>query len=139
MQRSVKCQPYLKFSPRATTTWSVPALCEAYNWPSKLIGGGTIAIVELGGGWVSGDMQTYFSSIRQPLPNITDVSVNGYTNSRQNPQVDADVEVALDIQVAGAAYYAATGKPAKIRVYWANDLSPAVRAAADDGCAVCSI
>src|SRR5262249_29683091 len=32
--------------------WNLPDLCKAYNWPTGLAGGGVIAIVELGGGWV---------------------------------------------------------------------------------------
>lgn len=116
--------------------WSVPDLCAAYQWPTGLAGGGVIAIVELGGGWTIGDMQTYFASIHQPVPVVTDVSVDGTQNAPGN---DADGEVALDIQVAAAAYFAATGKPATIRVYWAQDIAIAVRAAAKDGCDVCSI
>jgi kumamolisin len=116
--------------------WSVPDLCAAYQWPTGLAGGGVIAIVELGGGWTGHDMTAYFTSIKQPLPSITDISVDGTKNS---PGQDADGEVALDIQVAAAAYFAATGKPATIRVYWANDIAIAVRAAAKDGCDVCSI
>jgi kumamolisin len=138
-QRQVKCHPYIKFSAKTSTTWSVPALCAAYNWPSKLAGGGVIAIVELGGGWTQSDMQQFFSSINQPVPSITDVSVDGTVNSQQNPQNDADMEVALDIQVAGAAYYMATGKAATIRVYWAQDIAPAVTKAMQDGCDVCTI
>jgi kumamolisin len=116
--------------------WAVPDLCAAYQWPTGLAGGGVIAIVELGGGWTRNDMTSYFASIKQPLPGITDISVDGTVNS---PGQDADGEVALDIQVAAAAYYAATGKPATIRVYWAADIAIAVRAATKDGCDVCSI
>jgi kumamolisin len=116
--------------------WAVPDLCAAYQWPTGLAGGGVIAIVELGGGWTRNDMTSYFTSIKQPLPDIVDISVDGTKNT---PGQDADGEVALDIQVAAAAYYAATGKPATIRVYWANDIAPAVRTAARDGCDVCSI
>jgi len=47
--------------------------------------------------------------------------------------------VAMDIQVAAAAYCAATGKPATIRVYWSEDITTAVRRATADGCDVCSI
>jgi kumamolisin len=127
---------------RATvsSSWSVPDLCKAYQWPTRLLqGGGTIAIVELGGGWSHSDMQAYFASIGQPVPTINDVSVDGTQNTQQNPQDNADFEVALDIQVAAAAYFCATGKPATIRVYWAQDIATAVTKAAQDSCAVCSI
>jgi len=41
-----------------------------------------------------------------------------------------------DLQLAE---FIATGQPATIRVYWARDIAPAVRAATADGCDVCSI
>jgi kumamolisin len=151
----VRCKPYFKLrsqarrvSPflasRAATpvTWSVPNLCSAYSWPTGQSGGGVIAIVELGGGWVQSDIDGYFQSIGQPSPSVTDVSVDG-TQNTPNQSVgssnDADVEVALDIQVSGASYFAATGQPATIRVYWAQDIAPAVNQAAQDGCDVCTI
>ena len=119
--------------------WIVPDLCRAYNWPTGLTGGGIIAIVELGGGWVQPDMDEFFRGINQPVPSITDVSVDGPQNTPDPSPDSADGEVALDIEVAAAAYYAATGKPATIRVYWAQDIASAVRAATADNCDVCSI
>ncbi len=153
-----KCVPYFKLrkpalrgveaaaapSPPTPTAgpWTLPALCSAYNWPTKLAGGGVIAIVELAGGWVQSDMDSFFKSIGQPSPQITDVSVDGTVNS-PNQSIgsddDPDFEVALDIEVAGASYYLATGKPATIRVYWSQDIAAAVQKATSDGCDVCSI
>jgi kumamolisin len=118
--------------------WDIPALCAAYGWPSSLAGGGVIAIVELGGGWVQSDLNLFFTAIGQPQPSITDVSVDGTKNTPGFDQT-ADGEVALDVQVAAAAYYVATGKPATIRVYWSKDMVQAVRAATADHCDVCSI
>lgn len=142
--RKVKCLPYVRRRARQlwslpTRSWSLPALCASYNWPKNQPGGGVIAIIELGGGWANADIKQFFSSIGQPEPSIIDVSVDGTENSNLNPQSDADIEVALDIQVAGAAYYLATGKRADIRVYWSQDIASAVRKAANDGCTVCSI
>ena len=144
--RLLGIHPYCKFGPSGPSTrnsdaggpWNVPDLCAAYNWPTGLAGGGVIAIVELGGGWVQSDMDQFFQSIGQPVPTIVDVSVGGAKNS-PGADENADGEVALDIQVAGAAYYAATGAAASIRVYWATDIADAVRAATADGCDVCSI
>src|SRR5579871_1600627 len=84
--------------------WKVTDLCKAYNWPTSAPGGGVIAIVELGGGWVASDMSAFFKSLGQPVPSITDVSVDSTTNSpnQGDPNDDPDIEVALDIQVAGA-------------------------------------
>lgn len=116
--------------------WSVPNICAAYGWPRSLAGGGVIAIVELGGGWTKADMAAYFSSIGQPEPTIIDVSVDGTKNV---PGGDADGEVALDIELAAAGYFCATGHPARIRVYWASDIAAAVRAATKDSVDVISI
>lgn len=150
---SVKCRPYFKLRSQvrrivpaadaaAAVPWSVPNLCAAYNWPTQLAGGGVIAIVELGGGWVQSDVDAFFRSIDQPSPQITDVSVDG-TQNNPNQSVgsgsDPDYEVALDIEVAGAAYYAATGKAAIIRMYWSQDIASAVEKATADGCDVCTI
>ncbi|KAA6459029.1 peptidase S53 [Acidobacteria bacterium AB60] len=149
---TVRCKPYFKLPSQVrrvvpalaatSNTWAVNDLCKAYDWPSGLAGGGVIAIVELGGGWVQSDIDSYFQSINQPSPKITDVSVDGTKNS-PNQAVgssnDADIEVALDIEVAAAAYFAATGKPATIRMYWSQDIASAVQKAAQDGCDVCSI
>ena len=114
-------KPYFKLRKKKTPAvhatipavpWSVPGLCAAYNWPKGLAGGGVIAIVELGGGWVQSDIAAFFQSVNQPSPQITDVSVDGTLNN-PNQNVgsadDPDYEVALDIEVSGAAYYAATG------------------------------
>jgi kumamolisin len=138
-------RPYIKFrkntaaaSASQPESWNVRALCETYHWPAALAGGGVIAIVELGGGWLQSDLTTFCDANTIDVPTVTDVSVDG---TRNTPGVDADSdgEVALDIQVAAAAYSVAAGKPATIRVYWAKDIAPAVRAAAADGCDVCSI
>ena len=140
-----KSNPYFKLHNQAhasASAWAVPALCAAYNWPTGLVGGGVIGIVELDGGWVQADMTAFFQSIGQPMPNITNVSVNG-VNNNPNQHIgdprDPDFEVVLDIQVAAAAYYVATGRPATIRVYWADDIAPGVAKAAADGCDVFSI
>jgi Subtilase family len=134
--------PYIKW-PRATvpkvSSWAVSDLSKAYDWPTTAPGGGVIAIIELGGGWTQADVTQFFTSANLPAPNITDVSVDGTTNSHCNPKNDADGEVALDIQVAGASYAVATGKAANIRVYWSQDITKAVIAATSDGCDVCSI
>src|SRR6516164_9325853 len=110
----------------ADTSWDVQALCKAYHWPPKnLTGRGTIAIVELDGGWTMEDMKTFFSQCTQPMPDIENVTVDGTKNHPNGPDNDPkhnDIEVALDIQVAAASYFAATGKPASIRVYWSQDI-----------------
>src|SRR5271166_954014 len=119
--------------------WNLPNLLAAYSCPTNLPGGGQIAIGELGGttygngGWVQSDINQFCQMNGYPLPTIVDVSVDG-TQNFKDPTQSASAEVALDIQVALAAYSQATGnKPATIYVYWAQDLAPAVRLAAADG------
>lgn len=140
-QRIVKCHPYVqqRSKTQGSRSWTVPNLVKAYGWPASLPAGGTIGIVELGGGWVAADVAAYFKLVGQPIPSILDVSVDGTKNTEQRPKNDADYEVALDIQVAGSSYYAATGSPANIRVYWSQNIGTAIAAATADGCAVVSI
>jgi subtilase family serine protease len=131
-------QPTLRPRTAAPRPWNVTALCKAYNWPSGLPGRGIIAIVELGGGWLSSDVESFCKLNGVPVPAITDVSVDGTTNT-PGKDPDSDGEVALDIQVAAAAFSLATGQPATVRIYWSGDIASAVRAATADGCDVCSI
>jgi len=143
--------PVLPDAPASATAWPVKDLCNAYQWPGtpkggqKLDGRGTIAIIALGGGWVPSDVDDFFDAqdLKGLAPHITDHSVDGATkNSNCDPPSEADSEVALDIQLAAAAYAVATGKPATIRVYWAQGVQGAiagVRAATTDECDVCCI
>jgi kumamolisin len=131
-------RPYFKLphDVAAAHAWSVPAVCALYNWPSGLPGRGKIGIVELGGGWIHQDILAFFSRVHQTPPKITDVSVDGTVNTPGDP---ADVEVALDIEIAGAAYHIATGQPADITVLWAQDIASAVIKGADLSLDVISI
>jgi kumamolisin len=149
MAHRIGNRPYIKFlathaaqaaAPDATqpAPWNVADLCKAYDWPSAAPGGGKIAIVELGGGWLQSDVDSFFQGAGLPAPSITDVSVDATKNS-PGVNSDSDGEVALDIQVAAAAYAVATGQAATIRMYWSSDIAAGVRAAMADGCDVCSI
>lgn len=93
-------------------TFTPPQVAALYGFPSSVTGAGqTTAIIELGGGYSTTDLQTYFSNLGVTQPNITAVSVDGGTNS---PGSSADGEVMLDIEVAGSI---APG--ANITVYFA--------------------
>jgi carboxypeptidase C (cathepsin A) len=129
-------------------SWNIQDLCKAYSWPTNCVGGGTIAIIELGGGWVQSDIDAYFQAVDLPAPHIVDVPIGTARNDPNqhlgDPAQDPDGEVALDIEVAAAAYSVATGAPANIRVYWADAsdwgaMATAITAAAADGCDVCAI
>lgn len=136
-------RPYIRF-PHATAAvsanWSVPALCQAYSFPKNLAGGGVIGILELGGGFRQTDLDTFSSLYGLPKITATAVSVNGGQNRTGS---NADFEVALDIQVAAAAYYYSTGKMPTIKVFFApnstNSFAAVVNAAVANGCDVLSI
>ena len=121
---------------------TIADLCKAYDWPSGLGGGGRIALVELGGGYAEADIDAYFEQAGLPRPHIAHVSMDGARNT-PNVQRGADIEVTMDIEVAGAAYALATGKPAEIVVYWApnqpGSSARAMRQAIADRCAVFSL
>ncbi len=75
-------------------------IAQLYNFPTGVNGAGqTIGIIELGGGYAPSDLSTYFSGLGIAEPSITAVSVDGGQNQ---PGGDADGEVMLDIEVAGA-------------------------------------
>jgi len=85
---------------------------QLYQYPDGTDGSGqTIALIELGGGYQSDDLSTYFSSLQLKTPTVVDVAVSGGSNQ---PGGDADAEVLLDIEVAGAL-----ANNAKIAVYFA--------------------
>lgn len=85
---------------------------QLYQYPDGTDGSGqTIALIELGGGYQSDDLSTYFSSLKLKTPAVVDVAVSGGSNQ---PGGDADAEVLLDIEVAGAL-----ANNANIAVYFA--------------------
>ena len=91
-----------------------PQVAQLYNFPTSGNGSGqTIGILELGGGYNTSDLDSYFQGLGLSVPTVVAVSVDGGTNSPSTPD-SADGEVALDIQVAGSI---ANG--AKIAVYFA--------------------
>ncbi len=94
------------------TTFTPPQVAALYNFPTAVTGQGqTVAIIELGGGYSTSDLQTYFSGLGITEPSVTAVSVDGGQNT---PGSDADGEVMLDIEVVGSI---ASG--ANIAVYFA--------------------
>src|ERR1039457_5300933 len=75
-----------------------------YGFPAGTTGAGqTIAVIELGGGFSTSDLDTYFGGLSIAVPSITAVSVDGASNAPGSDPTGADVEVALDIDVLGAA------------------------------------
>jgi len=89
-------------------------VAKLYNFPTGVNGAGqTIGIIELGGGYKTTDLHTYFKSLAVTPPVVTSVSVDQGVN-QPGVDKDSDGEVMLDIEVSGAV---APG--ARIVVYFA--------------------
>lgn len=87
----------------AATSFSPLDVAEAYLFPPGDGTGQTIGIIELGGGYQSSDLKTFFSGIGiTPVPGLKSVGVDGAKNSPSGDPNSADAEVELDIEVAGA-------------------------------------
>ncbi len=75
-----------------------------YGFPAGTDGTGqTIAIIELGGGFGASDLDAYFSGLGIATPTVTAAGVDGAANQPGQDPSGADLEVLLDIEVAGAA------------------------------------
>ncbi|MGC2160677.1 MAG: S53 family peptidase [Silvibacterium sp.] len=109
-------KPHIRFlssDQQASVTYTPLQVAALYSFPTGVTGAGqTIGIIELGGGYNTSDLTTYFSGLGLTPPDVVSVSVDGGTNSPTTPD-SADGEVALDIEMAGAV---APG--AKIAVYF---------------------
>lgn len=87
---------------------------ELYDFPKGVDGTGQcVAIIELGGGYRTADLQAYFGKLGIKTPTVVTVSVDHGLNQPSGPN-SADGEVMLDIEVVGAV---APG--AKMAVYFA--------------------
>jgi kumamolisin len=93
----------------AGSTYPPNQVADIYKFPAGTTGAGqTIAVIELGGGFSTSDLETYFGGLGIPVPSISAVSVDGASNAPGSDPNGADVEVALDIDVIGAAAPGAT-------------------------------
>jgi kumamolisin len=89
-------------APAQPSSYDPPQVAQAYQWPATASGAGqTIGIIELGGGYRTTDLTTYFKSLNLSSPAITAVSVDGGKNAPSTAN-SADGEVMLDIEVAGS-------------------------------------
>ncbi len=99
----------------AAVSYSPIQVAQAYAFPSGVTGAGqSIGIIELGGGYNSADLNSFFRNLGIPVPTVTAVSVDDAENSPTGDPSGPDAEVELDIEVAGAIAPAA-----QIAVYFA--------------------
>jgi kumamolisin len=94
-----------RIAPRAdtATSYTPVQVGQAYKFPESADGTGQrLAVIELGGGFVQSDLDQYFSGLGIPAPSVSAVPVSGGANAPSGDGSGADVEVMLDIEVAGA-------------------------------------
>lgn len=102
---------------QSTASYSPLQVAQAYDFPASSTGAGQcIGIIELGGGYNSSDLTSFFNNLGITPPNVTAVSVDGATNSPTGDPNGPDGEVELDIEVAGSI---APG--AQIAVYFTSN------------------
>jgi kumamolisin len=99
----------------AATSYSPVQVAKAYAFPTGVTGAGQcIALIELGGGYKTADLSSFFKSAGVTAPKVTAVSVDGGTNAPTGDASGPDGEVELDIEVAGS-----TAPGAEIAAYFA--------------------
>jgi len=98
----------------ASTSFTPTQLAALYNFPTGTGQGECIAIIELGGGYRTTDLQRYFTGLNVSQPRVFATSVDHGKNHPTGSGNGPDGEVMLDIEVAGAI-----APDAKIVVYFA--------------------
>jgi kumamolisin len=84
-------------------SYTPPQVADIYQFPAGTDGTGqTIGIIELGGGFTTADLASYFGNLGIGVPSVTAVGVDGASNSPDQAPDGADGEVLLDIEVAGS-------------------------------------
>ncbi len=111
-----QAKPHFRVArPRANATSYTPVqVAQAYQFPQGSASGQTIGIIELGGGFETADLDTYFRGLGLNPPTVNAVSVDKAKNVPGGDPNGADGEVLLDIEVAGAV-----AQGAALAVYFA--------------------
>lgn len=98
-------------------SYSPPQVAQLYNFPKNSTGSNqTIALIELGGGYQSADLQSYWRSLGLGGVAVTAIGVNGAGNEPTGDPNGPDGEVVLDIEIAGAV-----APNAKLAVYFGSN------------------
>ncbi|CAB3780535.1 S53 family peptidase [Pararobbsia alpina] len=95
------------------TSFTPLELARLYGFPDGDGAGQCIGIIELGGGYSTSDLSSYFSGLGLVTPTVVVVSVDQAKNTPTGDPGGPDGEVTLDIEVAGAIAPAA-----KLAVYF---------------------
>jgi kumamolisin len=99
------------------TSYYPTDIARLYNFPEGATGKNQcIAIIELGGGYTTSDINTYYQNLGFSAPDLISIPVDGGSNDPGTTVSDSDGEVTLDIEVAGTI-----APDARIAVYFAGN------------------
>jgi kumamolisin len=107
--------PHFRIRPASSdaASFSPPQVASLYGFPAGSGVGQCVALIELGGGFRTSDLDTYFTNLQVNSPTVVAVSVDHAMNSPGNAN-GPDGEVMLDIEVVGSI-----APQARIAVYFA--------------------
>jgi kumamolisin len=92
----------------AAASFTPPEVAAFYKYPAASGAGECIALIELGGGFVTADLASYFAGLKIAMPSVAAMSVDGGTNAPTGDPNGPDGEVMLDIEIAGSIAPAAS-------------------------------
>ncbi|MGA9920233.1 MAG: S53 family peptidase [Candidatus Dormiibacterota bacterium] len=96
-------QPVGPLSDAAPLSYLPTQVAELYGFPAGTSGAGEcVGLIELGGGYQTADVTTYFSGFGVPAPELVAIPVAGGSNQPTGVQDGPDGEVMLDIELVGA-------------------------------------
>jgi kumamolisin len=107
-----QAEPHFRIRPKGKThvkahekqlSYAPTQVAQAYDFPTGVNGTGqAIGILELGGGYNTADLNSFFSKLQIPTPKVTAIGVDGASNAPTGDASGPDGEVELDIEVAGS-------------------------------------
>ncbi|MCC4595042.1 S53 family peptidase [Xanthomonas campestris pv. phormiicola] len=99
-KRHQDAPPDAKRAPIAQYT--PPQLADLYGFPQHDGAGQCVGLIALGGGYDRAQLAAYFAKLGVPMPQIVEVPLAGARNQRSGQTDKADIEVQMDVQIAGA-------------------------------------
>jgi kumamolisin len=112
--------PFHPAKSQQTSSFTPVQIASLYQFPQGDGSGQCVGIIELGGGYNTSDLQTYFSNLGVKAPTVVSVGVDQGSNAPTGDPNGPDGEVTLDVEVVGAV---APG--AKIAVYFTTNTDSA--------------
>ncbi len=96
-----QASPHARLAAAPESSFTPLQVASLYDFPSGVNGSGeSIGIIELGGGFSQSDFAAYLAQLGVGAQTVTIVSVDGATSVPGDE--DADIEVMLDAEIAGA-------------------------------------